>query len=102
MQAWTASLNISGFAKVGHPGIIYAYGGKDSVEDFVGRVRAMQWLALRLRFIEPLDDDVQDDPGSPRRWGELQKVGEVVDEMRRLGRAKYVTEMGIGSASGGE
>ena len=36
--------------------------------------------------------------GGKRRWAELEKVGEVVEEMRSLGREKYVVEMGIGSA----
>ena len=36
--------------------------------------------------------------GGRRRWVELEKVGEVMEEMRRLGREKYVVEMGIGSA----
>ncbi|KAL1672776.1 hypothetical protein EV122DRAFT_294653 [Schizophyllum commune] len=99
MQSWTASLNISGFAKVGYPGVIYAYGTKDAVEDFVDRVKGMQWLALRLRFLDALPEEEQDaGRGAERRWGELQKVGEVVEEMRRLGREKYVTEMGIGTS----
>ncbi|KAI4517930.1 hypothetical protein K525DRAFT_289057 [Schizophyllum commune Loenen D] len=99
MQSWTASLNISGFAKVGYPGVIYAYGTKDAVEDFVDRVKGMQWLALRLRFLDALPEEEQDaGRGGDRRWGELQKVGEVVEEMRRLGREKYVTEMGIGTS----
>ena len=34
-----------------------------------------------------------------RRWIEFEKVGEVVEEMRRLGKESYVVEMGIGSTS---
>ncbi|KAI5885279.1 uncharacterized protein SCHCODRAFT_02593693 [Schizophyllum commune H4-8] len=99
MQSWTASLNISGFAKVGYPGVIYAYGPKDAVEDFVDRVKAMQWLALRLRFLDALPEEEQDaSKAVERKWGELHKVGEVVEEMRRLGREKYVTELGIGTS----
>ncbi|KAL1749312.1 hypothetical protein HDZ31DRAFT_28102 [Schizophyllum fasciatum] len=101
MQAWTAALGLSGFAKVGYPGVIYAHGARDAVEDFVGRVRGMQWLALRLRFLEALPEGGEVEGAGERRWGELQRVGEVVEEMRRLGREKYVTEMGIGT-SGGE
>ena len=64
-------------------------------------MKAMQWLALRLRFIEPLPDEftrVQRGDEQRKRWVEFEKVGEVVDEMRWLGREKYVVEMGIGSA----
>ena len=97
-----------GFAKVGHPGVIYAEGAhRAAVEDFVARVRGMQWLALRLRFVEALPGD-DGDGGSKRtggerstrhgEWKEFEKVGEVVDEMRRLGRERFVVEMGIGSA----
>lgn len=64
----------------------------------------MQWLALRVRFVEPLTDkeelEDRDRSGSDERrhWSEFEKVGEVVEEMRRLGREQYVVEMGIGSA----
>lgn len=102
LQQWSASLSLAGFAKVGHPGVIYCEGALAQVEEFVSNVKAMQWLALRLRFIEPLPDEFKrgTQPGDERRrrWVEFEKVGEVVDEMRRLGREKYVVEMGIGSA----
>jgi len=75
------------------------------VEEFVANVKAMQWLALRVRFIEPLSASETDDlvagnhdDEDRRRWKEFEKVGEVVEEMRRLRREKYVVEMGIGSA----
>ena len=101
LQQWSASLSLAGFAKVGHPGVIYCEGARAQVEEFVSNVKAMQWLALRLRFIEPLPDEfrrVQAGDERRRRWVEFEKVGEVVDEMRQLGREKYVVEMGIGSA----
>ncbi|PSR72035.1 hypothetical protein PHLCEN_2v12101 [Hermanssonia centrifuga] len=95
LQQWSSQLRIAGFAKVGHPGVIYCEGGKDNVEEFVGNVKAMQWLALRVRFIEPLPGKSEE---SERRWAEFEKVGEVVEEMRRLGRGNHIVEMGIGSA----
>lgn len=101
LQSWSSQQDITGFAKVGHPGVIYCEGIKDQVEEFVAKIRAMQWLALRLRFVEPVpgreDGDEQPQPAK-RTWSEFEKVGEVVDEMRRLGREKYVVEMGIGSS----
>ncbi|ETW86669.1 hypothetical protein HETIRDRAFT_468297 [Heterobasidion irregulare TC 32-1] len=102
MQHWSAALSVSGFAKVGHPGVIYCAGAREAVEEFVRNVKAMQWLALRVRFVEPLAN-----PGSAsenerkanRRWVEYEKVGDVVEEMRRLGRVSYIVEMGIGSSA---
>lgn len=59
------------------------------VEEFVNNVKAMQWLALKVRFVEPI-------PVTTERK-EFQKVGEVVEEMRSIGREDFVVEMGIGS-----
>ena len=96
MQKWSSELNISGFTKVGHPGLIYAEGDKENVDEFVRKVRAMQWLALRVRFIEPIEP-YQCDPG--HRWIEVEKVGEVLGLMRTRGREKHVTSFGIGTFS---
>ncbi|KXN86175.1 RWD domain-containing protein 2B [Leucoagaricus sp. SymC.cos] len=99
LQNWSSSLCIAGFAKVGYPGVIYAQGLKDDMEEFVGNVKAMQWLALKVRFVEPLESDhVGGEKGGDLiGWKEFEKVGEVVEEMRRVGRGKYVVEMGIGA-----
>jgi hypothetical protein len=56
----------------------------------------MQWLALRVRFVELIDLANHE---HQQGWTEFQKVGEVVEEMRRCGRDKYITEMGIGSSA---
>jgi len=104
LQQWSSSLSLAGFAKVGYPGVIYAQGKRSCIEEFVDNVKAMQWLALKVRFVEPLDTEhlpsksIHKDKGEARRWKEFQKVGEVVEEMRKLGREEYVVEMGIGSA----
>lgn len=98
MQNWSSQLSISGFAKVGYPGVIYCEGEKEQLEEFVGSVRAMQWLALKLRFMEPVTGASASAEQEKRRWVEFEKVGGVVEEMRRLGREAYVVEMGIGSA----
>ncbi|KAG2032969.1 hypothetical protein BDR03DRAFT_968589, partial [Suillus americanus] len=94
LQRWSSELSISGFAKVGYPGVIYAHGSQENVEEFVANVKSMQWLALKVRFVEPTDLANEDHKG----WSEFQKVGEVVEEMRRRGKDKYITEMGIGSS----
>jgi hypothetical protein len=70
---------------------------REAVEEFVDSIKAMQWLALRVRFLEPLLSAGA--PGDRRgQWAEFEKVGDVVEEMRMLGRESYVVEMGIGSA----
>ncbi|KAG2352122.1 hypothetical protein BDR07DRAFT_1412310 [Suillus spraguei] len=56
----------------------------------------MQWLALRVQFVEPTDlanDEYH------QSWSEFQKVGEVVEEMRRCRKGTYITQIGIGSSA---
>lgn len=106
LQQWSSSLSLTGFAKVGYPGVIYAQGDRPNIEEFVDNVKAMQWLALKVRFVEPLQQregestavTLGDGTDEQPRWKEFQKVGKVVEEMRRIGREEYVVEMGIGSA----
>lgn len=98
IQQWSASLSVSGFAKVGYPGIIYGQGAEENIREFVARIKAMQWLALRVRFVEPMSGDQQPTKES-RHWLEFQKVGEVVTEMKRLGREGCILDIGIGSAA---
>ncbi|OCH92978.1 hypothetical protein OBBRIDRAFT_790700 [Obba rivulosa] len=97
LRQWSSALSLTGFAKVGYPGVIYCEGVQEHVEEFVTSVKAMQWLALRVRFVEPAPESSGSEGSQERRWVEFEKVGEVVEEMRRLGREDYVTEMGIGS-----
>ncbi|KAF9237076.1 hypothetical protein BU15DRAFT_49279 [Melanogaster broomeanus] len=98
MQQWSSELGITGFAKVGYPGIIYAEGPQHGVEEFVANVKAMQWLALRVRFLEPVER--LRSPGNPGdRWIELQKIGEMLEEMRKQGREALITDLGIGCSS---
>ncbi|KZT02047.1 uncharacterized protein LAESUDRAFT_745174 [Laetiporus sulphureus 93-53] len=103
LQQWHNELSLTGFAKVGHPGVIYAEGEQAQVEQFVANVKAMQWLALRVRFVEPLPESENRTEQERRNtekgsWKEFEKIGDVVEEMRRLRREKHVVEMGIGSA----
>jgi hypothetical protein len=49
---------------------------------------------VKVRFLESIDESVG---GHEKQWSEFQKVGEVVAEMRRIGKEKYIVEMGIGS-----
>jgi hypothetical protein len=97
LAQWSAAHGLAGFAKLGHPGVIYACGASaPAVRTFVAQVKALRWLALRVRFVEPLPPDGL--PPVPPGWREFEKVGEVVEFMRACGRERYVVEMGIGSA----
>ena len=111
MQRWSSEFSLTGFAKVGYPGVIYCAGEKENVEEFVGKVKGMQWLALRVRFVEELEDarghetvGIEGGKGgkggnNDRSWVELEKVGEVVEYMRSIGREKCVLELGLGAGS---
>lgn len=94
LQRWSSEHHLDGFAKRGYPGIIYAQGSKDGVEAFAENVKAMPWKALKTRFLEPLDG-----LGDLSGWSEVDKVGQVVEVMRKMGRGRYVTEMGIGGGN---
>ncbi|CDO73388.1 hypothetical protein BN946_scf185013.g22 [Trametes cinnabarina] len=101
LSQWAHELSLMGFSKVGYPGVIYCEGAREDVEDFVSRVKSMQWLALRLRFLESLPPAAGANEVSRREWKEFEKVGEVVGEMRAIGRERFVVEMGIGSLGTG-
>ncbi|KDQ12389.1 hypothetical protein BOTBODRAFT_34694 [Botryobasidium botryosum FD-172 SS1] len=97
LSSWSRSLHLSGFAKVSYPGVIYVEGGrgsKASIEEFVKRVKGMQWLALKVRFVEEVEVGLVIGKG----WKEVEKVGEVVEEMRKRGRERHVTGLGLGSS----
>jgi hypothetical protein len=92
LAGWAAQHALAGFAKLGHPGVLYVSGARAGVEAFVRDTKALQWLALRVRFVERAPAPLE--PG----WVELEKVGEVVEWMRMRGLERFVIEMGIGSA----
>jgi hypothetical protein len=77
------------------------------VEEFVREVKGWQWLALRMRFLEEVPEEVgsylkeeEDGKGETRSkssWVEREKIGEVLDDMRTRGRERWFIELGIGS-----
>ncbi|KAL4068862.1 hypothetical protein V8B97DRAFT_2110536 [Scleroderma yunnanense] len=76
-------------AKTGHPGVIYTEGGKENVDEFVKRVKAMQWLALRVRFVEPVEPSPYTMANPGQGWIEVEKISEVLQEMQKLGRVTH-------------
>lgn len=106
LHTLSSTLSLTGFAKVGYPGVIYAEGPRESVEAFVREVKGMQWLALRVRFVEPVpgwdtDANLSSEAGRNQsvRWVEVSKIGEVLELMRMRGREAFVTNLGIGAPS---
>lgn len=101
MQQWSCKLNLTGFAKVGYPGIIYSEGDEEDIKEFIENIKAMQWLALRVRFVEPLESSQDPHPtvGAPSPWVELQKIAEVLSYMRKRGRETTLTNLGIGNSA---
>ena len=75
-----------------------------AVEAFVRDIKAMQWLALRVRFVEPVPEsdsgpDFWSTGDQSVRWVEVSKIGEVLELMRIRGREALVTNLGIGASS---
>ncbi|KAI6012766.1 hypothetical protein F5J12DRAFT_718279 [Pisolithus orientalis] len=99
MKAWSSELHIAGFARIGYPGLIYAEGGKENVEEFVRNVKGMNWLALRVRFIEQVEPESGQAASVGDGWVEVQRISEVLELMRKRGRESYITQHGIGNSS---
>ncbi|KAL7423088.1 hypothetical protein Q5752_002387 [Cryptotrichosporon argae] len=80
--ALSSQLSLTGFSKVGHPGIYYAIGARADLDEWVREIKSWNWLALRVRVaIEPLV--VMARPGTPplvRRRIYEQVVAEVAEE----------------------
>lgn len=105
-----SQLSLTGFSKVGHPGIYYAIGEKDDLDEWLREVKSWNWLALRVRVgIEPVPDEEQLDSrgrengarGGKGRgdWTELEKLSDALEWMRRRGREKMLLDIGIGGGT---
>jgi len=107
--ALASQLSLTGFSKVGHPGIYYAMGEKDDLDEWVREVKSWNWLALRIRVgVEPLpsraeemgtrgkEDGARGGKGRGE-WVELEKIGEALEWMRKRGREGLLLDIGIGS-----
>jgi len=100
----STNLTVAGFAKIGYPGIMYAQGDREAVEAFVREVKGWQWLALRVRFVEPIprsesESHSHSESAENTRWVEMTKIGEVLEWMRMRGREVLITDFGIGASS---
>lgn len=118
-----SSLNLVGFSKIGHPGILYAQGGRDELGEWLREVKGWNWLALRVRVaVEPVpvhrgaadaggagcsadqrDGDKVSKQGESKArgdWRELGKLGEAMEWLAKRGREGILVDAGVGSRSG--
>lgn len=102
LHSLSHQLHLVGFAKVGYPGIIFAQGDYDDLQDFAREVKSWQWLALKLRVLEPVLNHPQSgiDSAKPSKgkWEEVHKVGEAVDWLKAIGKQHLLLDIGIGSS----
>ncbi|GAA5965467.1 hypothetical protein JCM3765_003292 [Sporobolomyces pararoseus] len=47
--AWSTELKLFGISKPGYPGVIVIEGSKENVDEFVWRIKQLQWKALQIR-----------------------------------------------------
>ena len=97
LTSLSSSLHLKGFGKVGYPGIIYAQGDLCDLEDFAREVKSWQWLALKLRVLEP--DTSNEKTMRPGRgeWQEVSKIGEALEWLRGVEKAYLLTDSGFGA-----
>ncbi|EKC97737.1 hypothetical protein A1Q2_07936 [Trichosporon asahii var. asahii CBS 8904] len=112
--ALSSQLSLTGFSKVGHPGIYYAMGTESNLKEWLKEVKSWNWLNLRVRVgIEPIPleyeerSTVQDESRGKEEgargglgrgnWVELEKISDALTWMRDRGREEMLTEIGIGA-----
>ncbi|WVQ96647.1 hypothetical protein IAU59_003752 [Kwoniella sp. CBS 9459] len=112
----SSSLSLTGFSKTGHPGIMYAIGDLNDLEEWIREVKSWNWLALRVRItpeVVPDEEGREDLPKSKGKengarggkgrgaWTELEKVNEALDWLRHRGpgREKLLMDFGVGGGA---
>ena len=111
LHSLSSQLSLIGYAKTGHPGIIYAIGEYEDLVEWVREVKSWQWLALRVRIAPEPCEATQLEEGTRGKeagarggkgrgeWVEVEKVGEAVEWMRKRGREALLIQLGIGVGS---
>ncbi|KAJ9107365.1 hypothetical protein QFC21_000815 [Naganishia friedmannii] len=99
LNSLSSSLHLKGFGKVGYPGIIFAQGDLTDLEDFAKEVKSWQWLALKLRVLEPDKENTEKERQRRGRWEEVTKIGEALEWLRGVGKEYLLTDSGIGVTS---
>lgn len=113
----SSELNLVGFSKTGHPGILYATGDKEDIQEWLVQVKSWNWLALKVRIAcEPVPEYKDDrtatagagtamggeqakgEGGKSRGdWVELDKLSDSLEWMRNIGREQLLIDAGVGS-----
>lgn len=102
----SSQLNLVGFSKCGHPGIVYASGDKEDLVEWLAEVKSWNWLALRVRVaIEPIlgaptQAEWREGGGGGKSrgdWVELEKLGEAMDWLSKRGMERMLVDAGVGS-----
>lgn len=99
LSSLSSSLHLQGFGKTGYPGIIYAQGDLTDLEEFAREVKSWQWLALKLRVLEPDRGSKAVQRPGRGKWEEVTKIGEALDWLRSVGKEYLLTDSGIGVSS---
>lgn len=120
----SSELNLVGFSKTGHPGILYAIGEKEDIVEWLVQVRSWNWLALKVRVTcEPVPEDMLAyeqgrERGTAEKskrssfdssrsknsvkargdWVELEKLADCLEWMKKKGRDRMLTDAGVGSS----
>lgn len=107
----SSSLSLVGFAKRGHPGIMYATGSREDLTEWIREVKSWNWLALRIRMsAEPIPDQEELETGrggeegarggkGRGEWVELEKINEALDWLKIRGREGLLLDLGIGGGN---
>lgn len=112
--ALASQLSLTGFSKVGHPGVYYAVGTPENLKEWLKEVKSWNWLNLRVRVgVEPIPTEfeerstVQDENRGKEdgargglgrgHWIELEKISDALAWMRDRGREEMLTDIGIGA-----
>ncbi|KAF5836965.1 hypothetical protein DUNSADRAFT_5194 [Dunaliella salina] len=56
---WARELQLGGASKPGYPGVVLVEGAVEDVQEYVGRLRSLQWKAMQVRAEE--DDEIGPD-----------------------------------------
>ncbi|KAL7005257.1 hypothetical protein EMMF5_005230 [Cystobasidiomycetes sp. EMM_F5] len=61
IHKFSLELHLWSLAKIGYPGVIVAQGLADDVDEFLRRIKAMQWYALQVRHEEVMEHEGNDE-----------------------------------------
>ncbi|KAK9900307.1 hypothetical protein P389DRAFT_10611 [Cystobasidium minutum MCA 4210] len=55
IQHWSTELKVWAIAKIGYPGVMVFEGLEEDVDEFIKRIKALQWYALQVRYEETFE-----------------------------------------------